>query len=344
MIRRDRPESTNLPLPHHAERLGLCLVGPGGIAAAHMRALRVIDRCDNRAVVGLTMDDATRFAAEWGFQHAHADLEQAVSDDAVDVVLIASPNQLHAPQATIALEAGKHVIVEIPAAMSLLDAERLAKLARERDRRALVCHTLRSSSTARWIRERVQSGSISVSQVVGLSATPRRHNEHWAGGRREWIDSLLWHHACHFVDLSMWILGSKAPTDLTAHFGRDNPEFHMTMDLSLSFVSENGCLVTQTLTYNTPTDVSEQLFITDHDLYVRRDSGLFTAQGDEIIAPQDWADLSIQDGEMLAAIIDGEDCVYTIDSVLPAMRVLEEMQSKHARVPAEHEVSRLAHG
>jgi 2-hydroxy-4-carboxymuconate semialdehyde hemiacetal dehydrogenase len=178
-----------------------------------------------------------------------------------------------------------------------------------------------------------------ITQIVGVSATPRRQNQHWAGGTRSWTDSLLWHHGCHSVDLSLWILGSSHATDIDADFGGENREFGMTMDLSVGFVSDRGCLVTHALTYNTPVDVDEQWFITDHELFVRRDGGLFTQQGEQLIVARDWSDLTRQDSEMLAAIIDGVDCDYTIESVLPTMRALEQMQSRNPRLAMEHNIA-----
>ena len=56
----------------------------------------------------------------------------------MDAVVITSPNNLYAPQATAALNAGKHVLLEIPMAMTLADAQRLADLARQVDRTLMI--------------------------------------------------------------------------------------------------------------------------------------------------------------------------------------------------------------
>jgi len=111
------------------ERLGLAAVGPGGIAAEHARACAQHGLASALWVVGKDDESAEAFAATWGFEHATTEIDEMLADAAVDVVLIASPNPLHAEQAVSALEAGKHAIVEIPLALSLADAERVVSVA-----------------------------------------------------------------------------------------------------------------------------------------------------------------------------------------------------------------------
>ena len=263
--------------------VGLCLVGTGGIAAAHVEALDALGVCRKRWIVARTSESATRYSAEWAFGHHATDLEQALSDPEVDLVLITSPNELHAAQASAALRAEKHVIVEIPAAMSLSDTEELIAQADGVSRRLLVCHTMRSFPALREVRRRVVSGELVVSQVNGFFAIPRRANQSWAG-TRNWIDNLLWHHGCHQVDAAMWALGVDEARDVSAHFGREHPEFGMTMDVSASFTTDAGQLVTQSLTYNTAELIWELRFVGDENLLTFREAALFNESGNEIIA------------------------------------------------------------
>ncbi len=308
-------------------RLGLCVVGPGGIASLHLEALSALGATDNAWVVGSNAARAEAFASTWTFAHATTDLGEALSDPAVELVLIASPSALHAQQSRDALAAGKHVIVEIPVALSGAEAEQLAALAHSAGRRLLVCHTMRSFPALASVRERSLAGDLFVAQIAGTFAVPRRHNENWTGGTRRWVDNLLWHHGCHLLDASLWMLGDPDVVDVCAHAGREHPEFGMTIDLSVSFSTSARQLVTHVLSYNTKHDVDEIQLITDDELLLLRSGALTTLGGEELVsAGGGWSDLGPQNEEMLAAIAGGLPSRYDIDAVLPSMRLLDRMQ------------------
>jgi 2-hydroxy-4-carboxymuconate semialdehyde hemiacetal dehydrogenase len=309
-----------------SEPLVLCLIGPGGIAGMHMRALAAIHAIEPRWVVGDLPDATVEFARRWQFAHATSDLGEALADDAVELVYITSPSPLHAPQAREALVAGKHVVVEIPVAMSLADAEMLVGLSATTGRRLQVCHTLRSYPAFRTLRERVTAGELTISQMLSVSATQRRHNENWVGGTRAWVDNLLWHHACHVVDAALWVLGMPDPVDVSARAGRTNREFGMSMDLVIAFATEASQLVTHVLTYNTATDLGEWRLVTDDDLLVVQGGALATLTGETIVPGHEWTDLRAQDSAIVQAIHSGEPSDFDVDSVLPTMRLLERCQ------------------
>jgi 2-hydroxy-4-carboxymuconate semialdehyde hemiacetal dehydrogenase len=307
--------------------LGLCVVGPGGIAGLHLEALAAIGATRNAWVVGSNAARAEAFASTWGFAHATTELGEALADPAVELVVIASPSALHAPQARAALAAGKHVIVEIPVALSGAEAEQLAEQARSAGRRLLVCHTMRSFPAVADVRERTRAGELSIAQIAGTFAVPRRHNQNWTGGTRNWVDNLLWHHGCHVLDASLWMLGDPRVADVSAHAGRAHPDFGMTIDLSVTFSTAERQLVTHVLSYNTRHDVDELQLITDDELLLLRSGALTTLAGEELVgAGGGWSDLGPQDEEMIVAIVEGRPSRYDVDTVLPAMRLLDRAQ------------------
>ena len=94
--------------------IGICMVGSGGIATEHLKAFQKIGGVHPRWVVSRLEDQAHKFARAWKFDKAGIHFEETLSDDQVDLVVIASPSELHARQALAALRAGKDVIVEMP--------------------------------------------------------------------------------------------------------------------------------------------------------------------------------------------------------------------------------------
>jgi 2-hydroxy-4-carboxymuconate semialdehyde hemiacetal dehydrogenase len=219
-----------------------------------------------------------------------------------------------------ALNAGKHVIVEIPAALSLAEAQELSALSKRADRRVLVCHTMRSFPALREVRRRIDAGELHISHIVSFFGIPRRHNQSWAG-QRDWIDNLLWHHGCHQVDASLWVLRASSVAGLSAHTGRIHPTFGMAMDVSLHY-SIGDQLFTHALTYNTEQFMLELRFIGDEHVLTYRNGQLLDGEARPVLPEFSWLDLTVQDGEMLATLSAGQETEFDIDSVLPTMEVL----------------------
>lgn len=118
--------------------LGVGLIGTGFMGRAHALAFHnartTFDLPFNLILVALADADAARAqqcAASWGFQRSHDDWQQLISDPAVNLVAIATPNQLHFPMAMAALEAGKAVYCEKPLAVSLAQAREMQAAARK---------------------------------------------------------------------------------------------------------------------------------------------------------------------------------------------------------------------
>lgn len=108
--------------------LGAAVVGTGFIGTVHVEALRRIG-VQVRGVVGSTPDRGAARAEALGVARAYPSLEAALADPSVDVVHVASPNDLHVAQARAVLESGKHVVCEKPLAMAAAESAELVALA-----------------------------------------------------------------------------------------------------------------------------------------------------------------------------------------------------------------------
>jgi predicted dehydrogenase len=112
----------------HVSDIGTAVIGSGFIGTVHVEALRRI----GVRVVGLvdaTPELGAARAAELGLPRAYASLAEALADDAVQVVHVTSPNELHHPQVRQILAAGRHVICEKPLAMTSAESAELVRLA-----------------------------------------------------------------------------------------------------------------------------------------------------------------------------------------------------------------------
>jgi predicted dehydrogenase len=119
-----------VPDPKHAPPLRWGVLGTGWIAAKFTTALH---RHTTQRMVAAASRDATRataFAHQNGIERSFGSYHALVEDAEVDVVYVATPHPMHLRDATLALEAGKHVLVEKPFALDGTQARRLADVAK----------------------------------------------------------------------------------------------------------------------------------------------------------------------------------------------------------------------
>lgn len=307
--------------------IGLCVIGAGGIAAKHREAFERLGGVLPQWVVSEGEDATHDFARRWKFAKAGTSMEPALADPLVEVVLIASPSPLHSGQAGSALQAGKDVIVEIPVALSWQEAQHVSELAADLGRKVWVCHTMRSYAALREVRNWVQSGRLHITQIAGFYGIPRRRNQGMGGvGTRTWIDNLLWHHGCHQVDASLWVLGMPQVPRVQALFGPIHPTLGMVLDAGVQMVSAGGELITHAMTYNLEQFAWRLRFIGHEDVLTYNNGRLTNEAGEVLVAETPLADLSVQNGELLHAWRTGERCEYDLASVLSTMAVLGRAQ------------------
>jgi len=120
------------------EKTRFAVIGTNFVTEWFLKEALLRDGFALQAVYSRTMERAKEFAAQYGGGvTAYDDLDAMLRDDAVDAVYIASPNYAHARQAIGALEHGKHVLVEKPAAPSEEEFARMLSAA-ERNGRVLL--------------------------------------------------------------------------------------------------------------------------------------------------------------------------------------------------------------
>jgi 2-hydroxy-4-carboxymuconate semialdehyde hemiacetal dehydrogenase len=293
-----------------------------------MQAYEQLGGVLRRWVVSRPAEAARDFAGRWNFAHWETSVEPALADDSVHLVLIASPSSMHSEQAVRALQAGKDVIVEIPIALSWPDAQQVANAAASLGRRVWVCHTLRSMAAIRHVRAQVQSGRLHLTHIAGSFGIPRRRNQGMGGiGTRTWIDNLLWHHGCHQIDASLWVLGMPAVPRVQALFGPVHPTFGMVLDVGVQMATAGGVLVTQSLSYNVEQPVWLLQFIGHEDVLTFQDGRLTNEAGEELAPETPTSDLTVQNRELLHAYRSGKKCEYELTAALATMEVLGRAQN-----------------
>ena len=136
------------------------IISTGGIARQFTADL-LLNGHTVTAVGSRTQDSADRFAAHFGLPAAHPSYEALVADPAVDIVYVATPHPRHHPDAALALNAGKHVLVEKPFTLNAAQAQDLVTLAAERGLLVL------EAMWTRWLPHMVRLREIVAAGTIG---------------------------------------------------------------------------------------------------------------------------------------------------------------------------------
>jgi predicted dehydrogenase len=135
------------------------ILATGWIADLFVKDLLMTGRTVT-AVGSRSQQSADRFAARFGIPKAHGSYEALVADPNVDIVYVATPHPMHATNATMALAAGKHILVEKPFTINAAEARRIVDLATSKKLVALEAMWTRFLPHMVRIREIVASGLL----------------------------------------------------------------------------------------------------------------------------------------------------------------------------------------
>lgn len=227
-----------------SERLRLGIVGAGAIAqVGHLPVLKRMKEID---IVGICDNDlakARALADRFGIPDAYGDIGELVEYDALDAVLVCTPNHLHESQIQAALASKLHVFAERPLALTSAGAQRLAKAAQKHGRVVMVGANHRYRPDVQQIRSFIKSGELGALESIrawwflaraGRASLGWRQKRDLAGGGAM-LDLGL-----GLLDLSLWLAGYPTAQRVSAVF----PE-HKGIEQSgtAMVVLEGGCAV-----------------------------------------------------------------------------------------------------
>ena len=148
------------------------IVGTGGIARQFTRDLLLTGHTV-AAAGSRTRESAERFAALFELPAAHASYESLVADPSVDLIYVATPHPFHYPNAMLALEAGKHVLVEKPFTLNAAQAQHLVTYAAGKGLLVLEAMWTRWLPHMARLRQIVAAGTIGELRSMNADHTQR---------------------------------------------------------------------------------------------------------------------------------------------------------------------------
>lgn len=310
----------------------IALAGGGAFGEKHLDGLKNIDGVEVTALVGRRQEPTQAMADKYGVGFATTDYEAMLERDDADAVILATPTQMHADQSIKAMDAGKHVEVEIPLADSWADSEAVMAKQKETGLVCMVGHTRRFNPSHQWVHNRIKDGEFNIQQMDVQTYFFRRQNINAKGEARSWTDHLLWHHAAHTVDLFAYQAGPIVQAN--AIQGPIHPELGIAMDMSIQLKSESGAICTLSLSFNNDGPLGTFFrYIGDTGTYIARYDDLVNGKEETIdVSKVDVSmnGIELQDREFIAAIREGREPNSSVAKVLPCYKVLHDLEQQLA--------------
>ena len=168
------------------KKLRVAVIGAGGIAGTHMRYFSEMADVELVAVADVVEQSARQRAEEFDIPEVFTDYRRMLRQVEVDAVSVCTPNGLHARCSIAALDAGAHVLVEKPLAMSAREGEKMLAAARRNRRSLIIGFQQRFDPKVQFIKRAVDDGQLGRVLFARVRALRRRGIPNWGVfGRKE---------------------------------------------------------------------------------------------------------------------------------------------------------------
>lgn len=216
---------------------GIGLIGGGAIADVHLSSLKEIGHAKLVAICDLVEEKAKKAAEKYGCS-ATTDPAQLLKNPEVEIVHVVTPSGSHGKLAIQALEAGKHVLVEKPMAMTVAECDRMIALAGEKKRVLGIVSQRRFEEQHQAVKKILDEGKLGRLLLAEVICPYYRTQAYYDSA--DWRGTIaqdggaLMNQAVHSVDLFLWMMGPARSV-----FGKCATQIHKmeAEDLALAVVT-----------------------------------------------------------------------------------------------------------
>lgn len=306
-------------------RLGI--IGCGGIAGSHLRALKTLPEFEVAAVCDVNVKRASEFMAEAGGSGdaVFCDWRDMIRSGGIDAVDIATPPVFHHGPAVFAAEHGLHVFVEKPMAPTLAECDAMIEAADLNGVYTMVGQVLRFRDINQRAKQLIEEGRIGeVRNVIRRrwGFTKDFSSEPWANDPSVAAGWVLYGFGPHAADLILW-LTRTSPVRVFAMGQKINPFWRDYDDITIQIELSNGGMATQSHSVNSRASAWDiALMGTKDAMYINGDS---IVVGEETIEVplQEFGGMKEQFAEFGAAILEDREPEASGKDVRRTMVLLE---------------------
>jgi UDP-N-acetyl-2-amino-2-deoxyglucuronate dehydrogenase len=304
--------------------LRIGLIGCGGIAQSHLKALKSLPEFEVVAAADVDLSRAQQAATDFDIPQAFDNYQKMLLGD-LDAVSICLPHHLHCEASVAASAAGKHVLCEKPMATTLADADAMIAAAEAAGKTLMIGQVLRFRPANRQAREIILSGGIGeVKQVIrrryGFSKDYPRAP--WSADPQKAGGWALYGFGSHEADAILFLTDSEATT-VYARGEINNPHWGDPDEISMLFGLSRGGFATQLHTLNCPWGAWDCIITgTEGALNIQSGELLHNEERLELPLPPDGG-MADQIREFGAAVTEGREPEASGRNVRRTMALLE---------------------
>jgi predicted dehydrogenase len=196
----------------------IAFIGTGFIGLHQMKLLRHLPGVEIVAAADISERQLNKVKESHGVERVYTDYKKMLREVTdVDAVSICTPNGLHAENSIYALEAGKHVLVEKPMAMSAREAQRMVDTARRMGRQLVVGYQHRFEPRSKMIHDQIAAGAFGKILYVRAQGLRRRGIPSWGVFGRKDLQGggPLIDLGVHIVETAHYLMGAPRPVTAT---------------------------------------------------------------------------------------------------------------------------------
>jgi predicted dehydrogenase len=221
------------------EKLGAGIIGCGAVAEEYVKAFQRDERSEVRALVSRNPANAERYRDKYNLPCAiETDAEKMLRRKDVDIVVVCTPHDLHTRYVVAAAEAGKHVIIEKPVALTMDDVRKQLQAVRRNNVKTIVSFVLHWNPLLMSIDKLIDGGALGNVFMVEVDYLHRiwmTAKQKWLGSREHSGTAILTG-GCHAVDALRWFARSEAQEVYACQVKTKNPiEYPGTISVSVKF-------------------------------------------------------------------------------------------------------------
>lgn len=196
---------------HKMTKLGVLINGAGWVSRQHIAAFKNNPDTEIVAISSLTKEEAAICAQECGLDVPCFDnYEEALTRPDVDIVSVCTPQHVHAENTIAAARAGKHIVIEKPAAQSLAEIHAMQKAVQEAGVKTIVSFVLRWNPLFQKVKKMTAEGAFG--EIYGVETDYQSYCGDWWGGYKTGHTSktgcsALLVGGCHAIDALRWFAG-----------------------------------------------------------------------------------------------------------------------------------------
>lgn len=235
------------------QRVGYAVVGCGRIAQAHLKAVHQLpEHVDLVAVVDTQEDRAKAYQTQFGAGTYYLSVEEALQDDAIEAMDLCLPPVAHCPVAVQAANAGRHVLVEKPMALTVAEADAMITATEDSDVILMAGQSRRFNDPLMAAKKLLDEGRIGTLIQISVASGGRNAGPPvwwWKDPAITGKSALMANWCSHWIDQIVWMAGAR-PLRVYAEAANHNEAFAGVDQIAMLIGFEGGLMASYQHSFN----------------------------------------------------------------------------------------------